>query len=150
MNLSKNAKITRHSNAVAAGTSTITPSSGIDMANFESCIFIVSMGTITASAVTSIEVHASSDDGASDSYTALTGTNVAIAADDDNQVFYVEVHKPVPSNRYLKCIVNRATANAVLDGIIAIQTGAKKLPVTHDSTTVGGGELHVSPAEGTA
>ena len=145
MNISKNQKITRHSNAVAAGTTVITPASGVDMEGFETCIFIVSMGAITATAVTSIEVHQSSDDS---TYNALEGSNVAIADDDDNQVFYVEVVKP--KDRYLKCIVNRATANAVVDGIIAIQGCASKAPVVHDATTVGGGETHVSPDEGTA
>ena len=145
LNISKMQKITRHSNAVAAGTTVLTPGSGIDMANFETCIFIVSMGAITASAVTSIEVHQSDDDS---SYAALLGSNVAIADDDDNEVFYVEVNKP--RDRYLKLIVNRAIQNAVLDGIVAVQGGPKVLPVTHDANTVGGGEFHVSPAEGTA
>jgi len=148
MNLSKDVKITRHNNAAAAAASDITPSSGIDMSGFEGCLFIVPFGAITASGVQSIEVHQSSDDGSSDSYTAILGSNVAVADDDDNQCFYVDVFKP--RERYLKCIVNRATQNSVVDGIIALQYGASKKPVTHDSTTVGGGELHVSAAEGTA
>jgi len=145
MNLSKNCKITRHSNAVAAGTTDITPSSGIDMQGFEGCLFIVEMGTITSSAVTSIKVQQSADDS---SYADLEGTSVTIADDDDNQIFYIDVIKP--SDRYLKLIVDRGTANAVVDGITAIQYGARKAPTTHDSTTVGGGETHVSPDEGTA
>ena len=146
-NLVANSKIVRHSNAVAAGTSTITPSAAIDMAGFESVTFLVAFGTITASAVTSIEVHCSSDDGVGDSYTAMLGTNVAVADTDDNLVAVVDVVRP--AERYVKCIVNRGTANAVVDGIIAIQTGAKSLPVTADATTVGN-EVHQAPAEGTA
>lgn len=148
MNLSAKSKITRHNNAVAAGTSDITPTNGIDMANFEGCLFMVPFGTITASAVTSIKVQQSSDDGDADAYADLLGTGVTVEDDDDNQIFWIDVYRP--RERYLKLIVDRATQNAVVDGIIAIQYGPKKLPTTHDSTTVGGGELHASPAEGTA
>lgn len=148
MNLSKMTKITRHNNAVAAGTTDITPSSGIDMQNFEGCLFIVPFGPITAGAATSIKVQQSSDDGSSDTYADLAGTSVTVEDDDDNQVFWVDVYRP--RERYLKLIVDRGTQNAVVDGIIAIQYGPKNLPTTHDATTVGGGELHASPAEGTA
>lgn len=142
-----NCKITKHNNAAAAGTSVITPSAGIDMAGYENCLFLASFGTITTGAVTSIEVHGSDDDGAVDTYTALLGTNVVVADDKDNKIVTVEVLKP--TCRYLKCIVNRATQNAVLDGIIAIQTAPRSLPVTASSTTVGN-EVHGSPAEGAA
>lgn len=149
MNLSKQVKITRHSNAVAAGTTDITPSAGIDMSGFEGCLFMVDLGTITASAVTSIKVQQSSDDGSSDAYSDLEGTSVTIADTDDNKIAYVDVYRP--QKRYLKLIVDRGTQNAVVDGITAIQYGPRVLPTTHDSTTVlSGSEVHASPAEGTA
>ena len=148
-NLSSTGKITRHSNTVAAGTSDITPSSGIDMQDgYDGCLFMVEMGTITATAVTSIEVHQSSDDGGNDSYTAIVGTKVVIADDDDDKVFWLDMVRP--RERFLKCIVKRGTANAVLEGITAIQYGAHTRPTTHDAATVGGGERHVDAAEGTA
>ncbi len=148
MNLSGDVKITRHSDAVAAGATVITPSGGIDMQNFEGCLFIAALGTIVAGAATSIEVHQSSDDGSADAYTALLGSKVTIADDDDDKVFWVDVWRP--RERYIKLIVNRATQNATLDGIVALQYAPRSKPITHDATTVGGGELHVSPAEGTA
>ena len=142
-----NTKRIRHSNAVAAGTSVITPSAGVDMAGFENCLFQALFGAITATAVTSIEIHQSDDDGVADGYSAILGTNVAITDAQDNGILEVEVIRP--QKRYLKCIVNRATANAVLDGIIAIQTAPRSLPVTNDATIVGS-EVHISAAEGTA
>ena len=147
MQLGKNSKLTRHSNAVAAGTSTITPGSGIDMQNFESCLFMILWGAIVSGGVQSVEAHQSSDDGGSDAYTALLGSKVTVTDTDDNKITYVDVVKP--RERYLKLIVNRATQNATVDGIIAIQYGPRKMPITQDST-VSGGETHVSPAEGTA
>lgn len=147
MNLAKDVKITRHSNAVAAGSSNETPSNGIDMQNFEGCLFGVMFGAIVSGAATSIEAHQSSDDGSSDAYTALKGSKVTVADTDDNKIAWLDIYKP--QERYLKCIVNRATQNATIDGIIAIQYGPRKRPTSHD-TTVLGGELHVSPDEGTA
>lgn len=147
INLSTDCKLVRHSNAVAAGATVITPSAGIDTKGFDNCLFIAALGAIVAGAATSIEVHQSSDDGVADAYGALLGSKVTIADTGDNQLFYVEVIRP--RKRYLKLIVNRATQNATLDGIIAILSDAKHIATTHD-TTVGGGETHVSPDEGTA
>ena len=45
--------------------------------------------------------------------------------------------------------MTRGTADAVIDGVIAIQYGARVLPAAQDAT-VAGIETHVSPAEDTA
>ncbi len=78
----------------------------------------------------------------------LEGTDVAIADDDDNKLAVLDVYRP--QERYVRLVVNRATQNAVIDGVIALQYKGRKAPVTHDVTTVAGAELHVSPDEGTA
>jgi len=145
MNLSKNTKLTRVSNAVAAGTTDIN-SSVIDMQNYEGVMFIVAFGAITAGAVTSIKAQQGAQSDLSDA-ADLEGTGVTVGDDDDNKVFYLDVYRP--RERYVRCVVDRGTQNAVVDGIIAIQYGPKKMPTTHDSSTVEG-ESHVSPAEGTA
>lgn len=147
VNLIANSKIIRHSNAVAGGTTVITPDSGIDMSGFESVTFLVAFGAIAPTAVTSIEVHCSSDDGYMDPYTAIAGSNEAITDANDNLVAAIDIVRP--PERYVKCIVNRGTANAAVDAIVAIQTGSKKLPVSASATTVGN-EVHQQPAEGTA
>tara|TARA_R110000822_G_scaffold130712_2_gene267351 strand:- start:722 stop:1162 length:441 start_codon:yes stop_codon:yes gene_type:complete len=144
-NISANNKITLHSTLVAAGTGLITPASGVDMANFETCLFIVSFGAIVSGAATSIEVHQSADDS---SYAALLGSNVTVVDTADDTIVYIEVNKPI--DQYLKCLVNRATQNATVNSIVALQGGPRVAPVTHDSSTVTTGEFHVSPAEGTA
>lgn len=148
LSLFKNAKTVRHSNAVAAGVTVITPSAGIDMKGFETCTFHVLFGAIVAGGVQSIEVHQSSDDGVVDAYSALAGSNVVVGDDQDNKIAIVEVVRP--QKRFLKCIVNRATQNSVVDGITAILTHPRAKPVTQDSTVMATSESHVSPAEGTA
>lgn len=146
LNLGTQSKITRVIDATVAGTSDVNGAT-IDMKGFEAVCFVVLFGTITATAVTSIKVQQGAASDLSDA-ADLTGTSVSVAADDDDQVAYVEVVKP--RERYVRVVVDRGTANAVLDGAIAIQTNPKSEPTTHDSTTVVGGETHLSPAEGTA
>jgi len=144
MNLLNNNKLTRVNNAVAAGTTDVE-SASVDMKSFESVTFLVAFGAITATAVTSVKVQQSADDS---TFNDLAGTGVTVADDDDNQVVAVEVHAPL--DRYVRCVVDRGTANAVVDGIIASQSGPDAAPVTHDATTVVDTEVHHAPAEGTA
>ncbi|MBZ5638515.1 MAG: hypothetical protein LAO51_07105 [Acidobacteriia bacterium] len=148
MNLSKECKLIRHNNAVAAGQTTITPAAGIDMKGFDTCLFIVAFGAITTGAATSVKVQQSSDDGVADGYSDLTGTSVTVADDQDNKLCYVEVARPL--KRYLKLLVLRATQDSVVDGIFAILGGAHEIPTTHSTTVMAASETHISPAEGTA
>lgn len=146
LGLLKNTKITRHNNGATAGTTTITPSAGIDMQGFNSALFLILFGALTDTTVPSVKVQQSDDDGVADGYSDLEGTSYAITDADDNKIVAVEVIRP--TKRYLKVIVTRATANAVLDGIVCVQSNAiGPLPITQ--TTLGN-EVHVTPAEGTA
>ena len=146
-NLSNDVSALVVASASAAGTSLIT-SAAIDMANYEGALIMVKFGTIVTAAVTSIKVQGSDDDGSSDAYADLLGTGQTVADDDDDKVFVIDIFKP--QERYLKALVVKATQNSTVESIIVLRYGAKKLPATDDSATVGGSEVHVSPAEGTA
>ncbi len=143
MNLIKNVKLAKIENTTAAGQTVLT-STTVDMAGYDGCLFLISFAVIAGSAVTSIEVHTSTDDS---SYTALLGTGVTVADDDDNGLFWVDIHKPL--ERYLRLIVNRATQDSTLDCVIALQYGPMSAAPSHAST-IAGGELHISPIRGTA
>ena len=143
-NLGPSVKITRLMNAVAAGTSDQL-SSALDMQGFDGVMFLTSFGTITAGAVTSVEVHQCDTSGGS--YAALAGSSIAVADDDDNQVVVHDIYRP--RERYLKVNIDRGTQYAVIDGVVAIQYGARLQPATNDSATVVSREVHASPAEGT-
>jgi|TARA_Y100000034_G_scaffold132026_1_gene194062 hypothetical protein len=148
MNMSKGSEIKRVMNAVAAGTSDQN-SSSVDMQNFESVTFIASLGTLSASQVTTMKAQQSSDDGGSDAFADLAATQTdAMADDDDDQCIVLEIVKP--RERYVRVVLERATGNAVIDGILAIKTGPRKKPTTHDAATVQTSKTVVSPAEGTA
>jgi hypothetical protein len=145
MNLSKAAKVTRVSNAVAAGTTAVN-STGVDMKGFEAVQFVVAFGAITAAAVTSVKLQGSHD-GSDWTSADLLGTSQTVADDADNKLFILDMAKP--RYRYVRCVVSRATQNAVVDSIVAYQYQADKEPVTHDAT-VGGAEFHHAPERGTA
>lgn len=145
-NLLTGLKFTRIKNAQSVATADVT-SDAVDMAGFESAIFVVAHGTIT-DGTPNIYVQQSSDDGGSDAYSDLEGTSVATADADDNKLTIVEVNHP--RKRYLKLIINRGgSTGSVVDGIIVIQGFPRVLPVTQ-SSTVGASEIHNAPAEGTA
>lgn len=147
MNRANTEKVIRVMNGVAAGTTDQT-SSAIDTAGFEGVKIYTLFGAITGSAVTSVKIQQSSDDGSADAYADVEGTSVTVADDDDNQVVVHDIYRP--RERYLKVVVDRGTQNAVIDGIVAVLYGADKMPTTDDTSTVVARETHVSPAEGTA
>lgn len=146
--LMNNAIGQRIMNAVAAGTS-VQNASSVDAKDCDAVTFIALFGTISASAVTTIEVQQSSDDGSADGWSALEGSKSATLTPttDNNKALVVEIVRP--QKRYLRLVVNRATGNAVIDGVFAIKHHLRTSnPALH--STVAGQEVHASPAEGTA
>lgn len=129
----------------AAGTSAIT-SAALNMAGFDGVCFIVPVGTVVTGAVTSMKLQQSSDDAAADDYTDVNGTSITIADTDDDKLKYLDVFRP--GKQYLKLVISRATQNATVGGIIAIQYKARTRPVTQGSNVAG--EQHLAEAEGTA
>lgn len=152
MNIVKDVKFTRVSNAVAAGTSTVN-SSAVDMKGFHAVTFAVLIGSIGDSPTTTavdIKVQQTDDNTASpETWADLTGTKVSYTSSGDNKIALVEV--TAPRERYLRCVVERSGGDSVIDGIIAMQSGPADAPVTQDSSTVVGAEHHgPGTAEGTA
>lgn len=130
--------------AGAAGTSDINGAT-LDMEGFEGVLMIVTMGAITAGAVTSIKAQQGAASNLSDA-ADLLGTAQTIADTDDEKVFLIDLFRP--QERYVRLVVDRGTQNAVVASAEYIQYGARKAPVTHGTGVAG--ELHVAPAEGTA
>lgn len=148
--LSNKIKTFRAHAPVAAGATDITDSLVIDMANYEGVRFIVGFGAITAGAVTSVKVQqatAKTSDTALTSGADLLGSGITVADSDDNKLVISDIIRP--RERYVQVHILRATQNAVVDLVIAELYGARKLPVTKD-TTVAGQETSASPAEGAA
>lgn len=145
-NLSQNAKISQ-AITPTAGAAGVTDIEGatLDMLGFEGVLMVVTFGAITAGAVTSIKAQSGAASDLADA-ADLVGTGQTIADDDDGEIRYIDLFRPV--ERYVRLYVDRATQNAVVASAEYIQYGPGVAPTTH--AAVVSGETHVSPAEGTA
>lgn len=128
----------------AAGTDDINGAI-LDMQGFESVMAIVTFGTITSGAVTSIKMQ---QDTAAGMGTAadLLGTGQTIADTDGEKTFYIDLVKP--QERYVRLVVDRGTQDAVVASATYLQYNGVKAPTTHGTNV--SGESFSSPAEGTA
>lgn len=145
--LSDKAKITILSTTTlgAAGSSAIV-STALDMTGYEGVLFIVPLGTIVSGAATSVSVGECATTGGS--YNDILGTSQTIADTDDDKLVYVDVRRPLLP--FLKLTVSRATQNATIGGIIAIQYDKRSLIAALTHGTGVSGEKFTSAAEGTA
>jgi hypothetical protein len=75
----------------------------------------------------------------------LTGS--AVTATADNEVVWLDIYRP--GARFVRPEWDRATAT-ILGDIYAIQYGPRTLGVDNDTAGTISGELHISPATGTA
>lgn len=140
-------KIDRVMNAVAAGT-TDQNGTGLDMSGYDGVVFIASFGALTANQVTLLKAQQSDDDGSTDSYGDLEGTaTTALADTDGNKQLVLDIVRP--RKKWVRPVIDRGTANAVIDGITAIRYRARSVP-TSQGSSVAYLEQHHSPAEGTA
>ena len=145
LSLNRNTKISRVLDAQAAGT-TDENSSAVDMQGWEGVLFVALFGTLTATQATAIKAQQATS--LTGTFSDLAGTKVGPLADgDSNKALALDVKNP--RERYVRCVVDRSTADAVIDGVVAIQYGPRKMP-TADDSTVAAAKSHTSPAEGTA
>lgn len=142
MQLSTEVKLTKVQNHTAAGTSAVT-SDSVDMAGFEGVLFLTSFGT--AAAGNTLKLQQSSDDGDQDAWSDVAGSSVT-SGDSDEDV-YIDVFRP--TKQFVRVVAARGTSST-LESIWALQYEGSTRPV--DNTIAGTivGELHLSPAEGSA
>jgi len=148
--LSNATKVTRVLSAVGAGTTTQT-STAIDMAGFDGVRFIVCLGAVTSTGIPAVKgTQADTSAGSPVAFADILGSlgTAYTASTDDNKVWVLDIYRP--ARRFVKCVVTRGTANAVIDSIVAEQYGGHVQPKADDATTVLGRKLIVSAADGTA
>lgn len=131
-NLSNAFNLVRVSNAVAAGTTAIT-CTHVNMEGWDGVVFLCLLNTLTATQQTNLQAQNGSQSNDSDQ-AAITGAQTANAADaDSNKVLVLDVYRP--QKQYVRAIVNRGTANAAVDGVLALQYHGDKIPrATLDAT----------------
>lgn len=146
-NLLRHIDVRRAANATAAGTTAIN-GTVIDMLGYESIAFVAAFGTLTATQATGIKVQQGNASDGSDMADLAGSASGNLADADGNKLLAGEVYRP--TKRYVRCVVTRGTANAVLDGIIALLYRAEVTPAALHSTLARAPKVLNSPAEGTA
>lgn len=118
---------------VAAASSTDSNSDILDMSGFEGVIFIVPITDSAATGVATLNVQENTANSDSGMTTVDSATMTCTTNDDiNNTLLIVAIHKPL--ERYIQGNVTSATANIAFGNMIAIKYGAKKLPITDDSS----------------
>jgi len=133
MNLLKCAKIMQIQNGAAAGTSLQT-SSTFDMAGYNACLIICSVGAVTSGSVMQLNAQQGAASNGSDAAT-ITGGSTAVLTDagtNSNKIFLVDVIRP--TKRYITATFSRTTQNAVVNGMWAILYQADSPPITLDTS----------------
>ena len=100
-----------------------------------------------AQQVTSLKVQQGSLADGSDMADLAGSLHTALADTDGNKCLVTDVYRP--QKRYVRAVVTRGTANAVINGVIAIQYAPRLEPVATDATVKTTKTL-ISPDEGAA
>lgn len=142
MNLSKHVK---HTDALDYASGTANRNGAIlDMAGWDGVLAFVKMATLAAGAVG--DIHMEQDTAVGGGTMAdLAGTAIAIADNDDNQMFVIDLYRPL--EQYVRVVVTKDGANAQAEFAFYLQYRGRKLPVA--SMGADEYELHISPSEGT-
>jgi|GEM_PF-887794 len=118
-NLSRDVSFVRVVNATAAGVTLVT-GTHVDSSMFDGVLFLFALGALTAGQATSVKVQGGALVNDSDMADLLgsAGGPIAIADGDSNKMIAIDV--AMPTFRYLRPLILRATQNAVVDGVLAI------------------------------
>ena len=113
-----------HNPVVAATTN--AQSSWVDMANFEGCQFMGTLGAGTTNMTITVQYAAST----TGTGTALSGASISVVGADDNKGFAFDVYSPHSKGRYLRTAIAPSTSAGVWDfgGVLALQYDGRRSP----------------------
>jgi hypothetical protein len=145
ISLLKSCKVTRVMNDYTAGATSETGSS-VDMNGFDGVMFLAAVGALSSTQVTELKAQSAPDNS---TFNDIAGSHTGPLADaNSNATLLLDIYRP--QQRYVRPVFVRGTANAVIDGIWAIQYSGLRQPTTNDPTTVIATNYLKSPALGTA
>lgn len=136
INMLKDAKVSRVANAASAAQTAVT-SAVLDMQGFDSVVFIALLGDVTTGSVLTLTGKGNSAASTSSPTPKVypgAPTFTAGASDADNKVMILDIQKP--RDRYVFAELTRTTANAVVDGIIAIRYNSHERPLVDQDVSV--------------
>jgi len=144
-NLGKNVKI---SSALVYASGTADRNGAIlDMSGWDGVLVIARIAAVAAGGTNSIKMQQDTAVGGG-SMADLLGTGITIADDDDDQIFAIDLVKP--RERYVRCVIDKDTSNAMAEDVTYIQYAGSKFPFAQNQADAVTFEQHTSPAEGTA
>lgn len=136
MSLLKNVKVTPVAAASAAAQTEVL-TSVLDMSGFDGVMFVALLGDVTATSVLTLTAKgntASSTSSPTPVTQVATAAFTADATNADDKALVVDVYDP--ALRYVFASLTRTTANAAVNGIIAIQYTAEYKPTTQAATVI--------------
>lgn len=133
--LLKASKVDKVLVATVAGTTDTLTGDIIDLQNCDSVMGIAALGDVTVNAVVTLKAYTGDNAALSDgAYEIATATATATATSADNKLLILDVIKP--GKRYCRFDVVRATANAVVDAVVAIRYNYRLTPTTQSDDVV--------------
>ena len=136
INFTHDMKVMRVENSAAAGTTELV-TDVVDMQGYDSIAFIALLGDVTDTSVLTLTGKTNTADSVSDPVPVVlsdTVTFTAGASDADNKMMILDLHRP--RARYVFASLTRTTANAVVDGILAVLYNAQERPVMADASVL--------------
>lgn len=131
----KAALIDRVMTAQTASTNDTLSGDILDLQNCDSAIGICELGDVTNGAVVSLKAYTGDNSALTDgAYETVYATVTATATSADNKLLVLDVVKP--GKRYCRFDVVRATANAVVDGVVALRYNNRVIPVTQGTDVI--------------
>lgn len=119
----------------------------LDMSGYRGVYIIVKFGAIATGAVTKVKAQQGAVANMSDA-ADLEGSGMSVAADDDNQVFILDVDRP--RERYVRGVIDKDAVNATAEVMLYLQYGPDYKPQVNDVTDAVTTKTVTFPAEGTA
>ena len=121
--------------AAVAGTSDTLTGDILDLQNCDSVMGVAILGDVTNTAVVTLKAYTGDNSALSDgAYETVTATVTATETTADNKLLVLDIIKP--GKRYCRFDLVRATANAVVDGIIGLRYNYKAVPTTQGTDVV--------------
>ncbi len=134
--LSQQCVISRPTASAVAATTDLD-GSVIDMAGFDGVLFVALLGDVTSGSVLELQCQGSAaSNGSSPTQEtgATSGTFTAGASSADGKLLVLDVIRP--ANRYVFPRLKRGTANAVVDGVVAVKYRGRSAPITADAGVI--------------
>ena len=133
--LLKAAKIDKVLVATAAGTSDTLSGDILDLQDCDSVMGVAILGDVTATAVLTLKAYTGDNSALTDgAYETVTASVTASETSADDKLLILDVVKP--GKRYCRFDLVRATANAVVDGIIGVRYNFRTIPTTQPADVV--------------